>query len=244
MRNGRSKVSWEDHKGNRHDLDYVLEAGGTEATVGCPKAFIEIAYRRYTKHSRNKAQEIQSAISPLFDTYAHDHPFIGVVLAGVFTEGSLTQLRSHGFSVLYMPFDSIVRAFEIVGIDAYFDEDSEDADVQKKVDAWNVLPERSRIKVGDKLRRIHSDDFTRFVRELENCLTRSITSVCVLTLHGQTKELASVKSAIAFIESFEETTVAGAFVRYEVNVRYSNGDEIRGSFETKADALRFLRSGA
>lgn len=108
-RNGNSKVGWDDHKGNRHDLDYVLELGGTNAKVGRPKAFIEIAYRRYTKHSRNKAQEIQGAIAPLFETYAHDHPFIGVVLAGVFTEGSLAQLRSHGFGVLYMPFESIVK---------------------------------------------------------------------------------------------------------------------------------------
>ena len=45
--------------GNVHDLDYVFEQGGTEATIGQPKAFIEIAWRRYTKHSRNKAQEIQ-----------------------------------------------------------------------------------------------------------------------------------------------------------------------------------------
>lgn len=29
-----SKVTWQDSYGNRHDLDYVLERGGTEDTLG------------------------------------------------------------------------------------------------------------------------------------------------------------------------------------------------------------------
>ena len=58
-RDGRTKVTWKDQNGNTHDLDYVIEQGGSESQLGIPKAFIEIAWRRYTKHSRNKAQEIQ-----------------------------------------------------------------------------------------------------------------------------------------------------------------------------------------
>ena len=86
---------------NSHDLDFVLERGGTPDKIGMPVAFIETAWRRYTKHSRNKAQEIQGALEPLAETYRHLAPFKGAVLAGVFTEGALTQLRSLGFTVLY-----------------------------------------------------------------------------------------------------------------------------------------------
>ncbi len=241
-RGGKSKVGWDDNKGNRHDLDYVLEAGGTDATVGRPKAFIEIAYRRYTKHSRNKSQEIQGAITPLCETYAQDHPFIGGVLAGVFTEGSLTQLRSHGFDVLYMPFDSIVKAFKVVGIDAYFDEESEDSEVQRKVDKWNRLPANATAKVGAEMRKVESAAFAKFVTGLEVALNRSVTSVFVLALHGQAKEVTTVESAIAFIDGFNEARAGGKFVRFEVNVRYSNRDEIRGTFESKVEAIRFLQS--
>ncbi len=53
-----TKVSWIDKYGNSHDLDFVIEKGGTENIRGRPLAFIEAAWRRYTKHSRNKAQEI------------------------------------------------------------------------------------------------------------------------------------------------------------------------------------------
>jgi hypothetical protein len=99
-RGNKVKVAWRDSKGNSHDLDYVLEHGGTEAVIGTPKGFIETAWRRYTKHSRNKAQEMQGAIIPLAETYSDYNPFLGAVLAGVFTEGSLQQLRSHGFALL------------------------------------------------------------------------------------------------------------------------------------------------
>jgi len=91
------KVSWEDKFGNHHDLDFVIEKGGTANARGRPIAFIEAAWRRYTKHSRNKAQEIQGAILPIAEKYEWDKPFLGAILAGVFTKGSLTQMRSSGF---------------------------------------------------------------------------------------------------------------------------------------------------
>ena len=74
-RKGRKKVTWKDSYENKHDLDYVLEEGGTPGKVGRPRAFIEIAWRRYTKHSKNKAQEIQGAVRPLVDTHWRNAPF-------------------------------------------------------------------------------------------------------------------------------------------------------------------------
>ena len=35
----RSKVTWTDHQGNDHDLDYVLERNGSETRQGTPKGF-------------------------------------------------------------------------------------------------------------------------------------------------------------------------------------------------------------
>lgn len=97
------KVQWEDKYGNVHDLDYVIEFDGTPDKKGKPLAFIEVAWRRYTKHSRNKAQEIQGAILPIAENYKWDLPFLGAIVAGIFTEGALNQLASNKFSVLYIP---------------------------------------------------------------------------------------------------------------------------------------------
>ena len=95
------KVTWTDHFGNAHDLDFVIERDGTDEIVGRPVAFIEVAWRRYTKHSRNKAQEIQGAILPLSEKYKWNNPFLGTVLAGVFTAGSIEcvfRTKSAGLS--------------------------------------------------------------------------------------------------------------------------------------------------
>jgi hypothetical protein len=242
VRGGKTKVTWHDHLGNSHDLDYVFEVGGTEEIQGYPKAFIEIAYRRYTKHSRNKAQEMQGAIVPLSETYKNDHPFLGVVLAGVFTEGAITQLRSHGFGVLYFPFDSIVSAFKQVGIDAYFDEDSTDREVQAKVDACEKLTLSDRKKIINNLRRLHRRELDDFLKNLEISLLRRVTSIFVLALHGRSYEARTVEEAINFIEGYQEASAASGFVRYELNVRYTNDDEIRGTFESKVEAIRFLNN--
>src|SRR5438094_7324339 len=132
------KVTWKDSKGNTHDLDYVMEKGGSATQIGSPRAFIEVAWRRHTKHSRNKAQEIQGAIGPLAETYAYSHPFLGAVLGGVFTQGSLTQLESHRFQIVYVPYESIIKAFAAIKLDARYDEDSPDREVQRKVDAYEA----------------------------------------------------------------------------------------------------------
>ncbi len=42
------KCSWVDLNGSTHDLDFVLERGGTPGKFGVPIAFIETAWRRYT----------------------------------------------------------------------------------------------------------------------------------------------------------------------------------------------------
>src|ERR1700694_5014301 len=133
------RCTWLDLNKNKHDLDFVLERGGAPDKFGVPAAFIETAWRRYTKHSRNKAQEIQGAIGPLAETYKNARPFVGVVLAGVFTEPALTQLRSLGFSVLYFSYDSIVAAFKKYGIDARSEEDMPDVHYKKKVAAYKAL---------------------------------------------------------------------------------------------------------
>lgn len=96
-RGNKREVIGIDHNGNKHKLDIVVEANGSEEVFGVPRAFIEMAWRRYVKHSKNKVQEIAGAILPLVETHANHMPFYAAVLAGEFTENSLVQLRSQGF---------------------------------------------------------------------------------------------------------------------------------------------------
>lgn len=184
---------------------------------------------------------MQGAIMPLAETYTNDHPFLGVVLAGVFTDGSVAQLRSHGFGVLFFPFASIVAAFRQVGIDAFFDESSSDREVQRKVAACRKLKEADWRKVVNHLHKLHKRDLIIFLDELEASLKRKIQVVFVLALHhGGAFEAKNVAEAIRYIREYEESSAVNTFHRYEVNIRYTNGDEVRGAFASRVEAIAML----
>lgn len=241
-RGGRKKVSWEDSYGNAHDLDYVIEEDGCEKTLGRPRAFIETAWRRYTKHSRNKAQEIQGAILPLVETYRECAPFMGAVLAGDFTDGALDQLRSHGFNLAYSPYEAIVRAFGNAGADVYSDESTSEDELWRKVRAFNGLRVARRRRIREEIRTLCADQFDPFFNALRRCLDRRVQSVFVLALSGGSRAFDSIEEAARFVSEYDESISVSGFVRYELNVRYSNGDEIRGAFRRKERCIDFLRS--
>ena len=241
-RGKRKKVSWRDHYHNVHDLDYMLEDQGSEDILGRPRAFIETAWRRYTKHSKNKVQEIQSAILPLAETYQRDSPFLGVVLAGDFTEQSLNQLKSHGFNLAYCPYEMIMQAFRDEGLDMSSEEDTSEADLVRKANAFGRSSAAIRRRIAHNIRKFGSDQFDHFFDSLRNSICRRIEHVIVLTLSGPRHGFDSIMKAIRFVTDHDESAPAMGFVRYELSIRYSNGDEIRGDFREKEDTVKFLRS--
>ncbi len=236
-----SKVSWKDLNGNMHDLDFVIETGGSAVAIGIPVAFIETAWRRYTKHSRNKAQEIQGAVMPLAETYASSSPFKGVVLAGMFTDGALNQLDSLGFTVLYFPYQAIVEVFESVGIEAAYDEDTPDEAVERAAKALEDLSPTKRATLGPAILRTNADGLKQFMEALRVATARQIVAVIIVALHGPQVTLKSVGEAVAVVVGYDENQCEGPFRRYEIEVRYSNGDSIKGSFADKTGAIEFLR---
>jgi hypothetical protein len=235
------KVTWTDLYGNAHDLDFVLERGGTDKVIGSPVAFIETAWRRYTKHSRNKAQEIQGAIQVLTLTYKHCCPFTGAILAGVFTDGALNQLKSLGFHILFFPYESIVEAFQKVGIDASFDEDTPEKEFRKKLSRWKATSKKAKRGVAAQLIERHKKDIDGFLSALDNTVKRCIERIVVIPLHGRETECSSVGEAIAFLSSYESAHIHAAIYKYEIQIRYSSGDKITAEFAEKTAALEFLK---
>ncbi len=232
------KLSWTDAKENVHDLDFVLERGGTNEVLGIPVAFIETAWRRYTKHSRNKAQEIQGAILPLAEKYKNVSPFMGVVLAGVFTKGALVQLQSSGFCVLYFSYDTVVRAFRKFGINAEFDEQTTENDFSEKIASWNKLTNKP--DIAKELLRLNKKESIEFFNSLKESISRFIERVVILPLHGQELISNSVIEAIDFLEKYSEDKPVSILVKYEIIVKYNTGDRIEASFKNRKDSIRFL----
>ena len=234
------KVTWIDKYGNAHDLDFVIEIDGTQDKKGRPAAFIETAWRRYTKHSRNKAQEIQAAVLPIAEKHEWDTPFLGAVIAGVFTEGSISQLQSIGFHVLYISYESLVASFASEGIDIRFAEDTEDKVFKKCVDRIEKLPNLKRERIKDYLISENRNGIDKFKDELLHALQKLIKEIIVIPLYGKDRVFYDILSTISFVNNYRENDNAGAFRKYEIIVKYSNGDNINASFSRKDKLITFL----
>jgi hypothetical protein len=235
------KVTWEDPYGNVHDLDFVLERDGTNEAMGTPVAFIEVAWRRYTKHSRNKAQEIQGAILTLAEKFQWSNPFLGAVLAGVFTEGSLDQLRSLGFRVLYFPYDTLVAAFAAEGIDIQFNESTPDGVFRmcvKKIES--AVPSKMQ-RIKDHLVAANQHELDSFMISLTDRFDRMVEKVVVIPLYGRSTEFATIDDALRFLDQHHIYEGSGEFRKYEVLIIFSNGDRVEGSFKDKAKVRNFLQ---
>ena len=236
------KVSWVDKYGNTHDLDFVIEKGGTADVRGRPLAFIEAAWRRYTKHSRNKAQEIQGAVLPIAEKYEWDKPFLGVILAGVFTNGSLTQMKTSGFDVALFPYGSIVAAFDSIGIDVAFDEATPDEMFQHTIDQIEAISPQRRTELKEHLVDSNRALLDQFFTAFEATLDRQIEQIILIPLHGQQNEFGTIEEAITFVNNYRDDVFRdGGFRKYEIIVRYSNGDKVEASFQEKDKAVGFLR---
>lgn len=235
------KCSWVDLNGNSHDLDFVLERDESPTRLGAPVAFIEIAWRRYTKHSRNKAQEIQGAIEPLAETYRQHAPFKGAILAGEFTQGALDQLRSLGFHVLHFPLETILGVFRRAGVDAFYDESTPDAEFERKINAYEKLKQPRRDRLAADLIEANRDATDAFVESLTRTIRRRIERVVVLVLHGAPREVESVEAAIRFLDQEPNVDVRLPIARFEIEIRFNNGNVIRGSFQDRSSAVEFLR---
>jgi hypothetical protein len=251
-RAGHRKVTWQDAYGNKHDLDYVLERGGTEETFGVPAAFIESAWRRYTKHSKNKAQEIEAAVVPVALTFSRHQPFCGAVVAGEVTKHALDQLESKGFAVLHVPYESILSGFEDLGIDASSQDGvggTTEDEFRAKISKWESLPQPSSTeRLVAKLRALHNGDIAGFKRRLEAAITRRVASVRLTVLRGHSVECNDVESAIAYLiaegRSYRLREDGEPRESFEVQVRFNTGAKIDAAFPDRDGAIAFLRNFA
>ncbi|MGB8688133.1 MAG: hypothetical protein WCD53_12460 [Microcoleus sp.] len=239
------KVTWKDKYENKHDLDFVIEIDGNDRQLGTPVAFIECAWRRYTKHSKNKAQEIQAAILPIIELHNLSAPFYGAVLAGEFTKPALDQLRNNGFAIIYIPYQDVVAAFKEINFDIAFDETTPDKAYTTASKQLAALISSDRKKLGEALIRVSKQEVDRFMDTLRNSLERYIAKIILIPLFGTKYEFESIDDALIELNTLDIEHPSGEFERFEVIVDYNNNDTIRATFQNKnllADFLRKLKS--
>lgn len=239
VRKGK-KVSWVDLNGNKHNLDYVIEINGSFTKKGKPAAFIESAWRRYTKHSRNKAGELESALVPLGKTYDTCN-FLGVIVGGEFTDGALDQMRSRGINVLYIPYTKLFNAFLTKGINLDYPEDATNEDKQIIIDAWERLSDEDLNDIKEFFEESIKEDYSTFAANLESSLHRKVEKILIYPLYGEKMIFNSLEDAIFSIKEYKsEINDSLEFCRFEIYIRFTNGNRIEGSFKRINEAIEFL----
>lgn len=234
-----AKVIWEDVYEIKHDLDFVLERGGSTKEYGRPVAFFETAWRNYTKHSRNKVQEIQGAVLPIIEKHRLVAPFAGAVLAGVFTAEARTSLERR-FTVLYLEVDKIKPAFDAVGIDIEFGEATPRQVIAERVAKLAQVPQLARNGIAEQIVRDNESDFGVFREQIRKALMKQVKSVLVVPLHGNESTFETVDEAIRFLGKYGAGEASLPVRLYEVVIRFTNEGKADGQFPDKDQAIAFL----
>ena len=240
-RKGSKEVRGVDKYGNTHKLDIVVEKGGSESELGTPKAFIEMAWRRYTKHSKAKVQEISGAIIPLVQTYKHETPFYSAVLSGDFTENAIQQLESQGFYVAYFTYAEMRSLYSTANISIEWEEDTTERELGKVADKIQRL--NSNTQKYNKLQKVfflqQEQKLKKLADALCDSLDKAISEIIILPIHGVPTSLSNISEALVFIANYNEQSNV-PIIRYEITLKYNNGDEFTMKCKDKMNAIRFL----
>ena len=112
----------------------------------------------------------------------------------------------------------------------------------KKVAAYDALPGAKRTALALALLRTQKASVEDFMRALEKVVSRQIDRIEILPLHGSATELPNVEDAIKFLLRYTEKGALKPIQRYEIRIRYNNGDSVEATFHDKRDAIAFLRT--
>lgn len=239
-RNNSKEVIGVDSDGNKHKLDIVIEANGSEEKLGSPKAFIEIAWRRYTKHSKAKAQEISGAILPLVKTYKQNCPFYAAVLSGEFTSNSITQLESQGFYVTHFSYESMCELYKnTVDIDIGWEEHTPDTQIEQIATYIESLTAMQLDTLQKTFYKKNEKELKDLAKAVKEALNQTVAQIIIIPIHGKKHVLLSVNDAVEYIRNYDENSKA-PILRYEITLKYTNDDEFTMKCSSKHKAIQFL----
>jgi hypothetical protein len=205
-----------------------------------PVAFIESAWRRGTRHSKNKVQEIQAAINPIVLKNKSTVCFKGAILGGDFTSSSIKQLESDSFSVLYFPTTLFEKTFKKFHLDIISDDATKESEFKRRIDLWEKFKDKEALYKA--LIKSNKKAVDVFFSSLHEAVSRYIERVIILPLHGRETTANNIKDAIDLLKSYSEGKQKLSIVRYEIIIKYNTGDRIEASFKNKKDSIKFLET--
>lgn len=153
------------------------------------------------------------------------------------------QLRSEGFSAMHFPTEEVIEAFDAVGIDIIWEEDTPDDELEERVRECEALSSDELNTAKQKLFDLGSDEFGISVSSLAAALDRRITEVDVIAQYGQTRAFPTVDDACAYIADVPEVFPADIpLLDFAISVRFSDGDTIEVKYKDRNRAINHLIS--
>lgn len=243
-RGGQKEVRWVDAGNNKHKLDIVIEDGGSEEIIGSPRAFIEMAWRRYSKHSKNKVQEISGAIVPLVEKYKKSAPFYSAVLSGEFTKNALDQLRSQGFTVCYIDLNKMEEVFSAFGFTVVWNENAPETLFKNLVTKYQNLTQQEHKELYERFVEVNKNELEQFRQSLLFSLSRKLEMIIIIPTHGMEMPFTTVTQARSFINGYDEHGTTAPILHYEIIVRFNTQEEYSCKCKEKSKAIEFLNNYA
>lgn len=143
---------------------------------------------------------------------------------------------------LHIDYDEIVQAFAEYGIDIHADEGTPDHYLQEQVDKFDALTPQDILDLGATLRACAPDEYRRFMEELEASVIRKIERIVILPLAGRPFEFTTLDQAVDALCGGDMPIHEQEFVRFEIMIRFNNGDSIDAKFGAAGDAIEFLET--
>ena len=134
----------------------------------------------------------------------------------------------------------MVAAFAEEAIDIAFDETTPDTTFQRCVKKIELASRLKIKRIKNHLVAANQEQLDTFMASLGQRLDRMVEKVIIIPLYGKSNKFATIDDAIRFLNQHRNEG-CGDFRKYEVLVRFSNGDRVEGSFKDKAKALEFLQ---
>ncbi|MEH1859339.1 MAG: DNA methyltransferase [Nostoc sp.] len=210
---------------------FGIEAHPFVARIARAKLLYQTDSDAYLEHIK-KVTKYAENLQPCVETYPK-----------LFTQGALDQLESKGFKILYLKYENIVKSFTSVGINASFNESTLESEFQNKIEQWKNLSTPDINNIKNQILSLEKYQIDKFINILEKSFTRLVQQVNIIVLHGLCQQAETINNAIEYIQNYSENQPKFApAIKYEIDIRYNNGDIIHAMFKNKTEALKFLRT--
>jgi hypothetical protein len=181
--------------GSRHSIDMVIEDDDNK-----PLILIEPKYLRYTKHNWDKGSRLIAGYYNLKKTYRSIRKSIAV-LAGNWTDTSISFLRAFGVEIYRIPFSKISDVLSAYGVPFEWEE-KDDITPNMSLKKFGKLKKKIKSRIGQE---IVEDIRGDFAKSIETTLTLDPSEPRAI---GEVEILIKTKQGEFYLSTFENVNQA------------------------------------